>query len=88
PAPPIPTHFSREFGFILEGRPVLIDDVRVRGVGRTPRAPRPPVAAAEAGEGGPEPADHVMCYWAGRGRVRTPVHMLAELKAGHSIEGE
>ena len=79
----------REFGFILEGRTVVVDDVRVRAVGRTPPRHRPTVEAAPPGkEGTPEPVDHASCYWEGLGRVNTPVHKLAGLKAGHRVEGE
>ena len=27
--------YKREFGFTIEGRPIIIDDIRVRGVGKT-----------------------------------------------------
>lgn len=87
PAVP-PLYRRREFGFILEGRTVVVDDVRVRGVGRSPPAPRPMIEKAGVGQEEPRPADHEPCYWEGLGRVETPVHMLAQLKAGHQIEGE
>lgn len=78
----------REFGFVLEGRKVVVDDVRVRAVGRSPPVARPTLETAPAGEEVPTPADHMSCYWEGLGRVDdTPVYMLAELKAGHRLEG-
>lgn len=82
-------HYRREFGFVLEGRKVVVDDVRVRAVGRTPPVERPIVEAAPEGQETPEPADRASCYWEGLGRVdNTAVHMLADLKAGHRVEGE
>lgn len=86
PRPPAPQ--SREFGFVLEGRAVVVDDIRVRAVGRSPPAPRPKVGAAPPGQETPEPVDRESCYWEGLGRVDTAVHKLAELKAGHRVEGE
>eukprot|EP00752_Nemacystus_decipiens_P005177 g4697.t1 len=80
--------YRREFGFVLEGRAVVVDDVRVRAVGRSPPAHRPTVAAAPAGqESNPVPVDRASCYWEGLGRVDTAVHKLADLKAGHRVEG-
>jgi 5-oxoprolinase (ATP-hydrolysing) len=32
-------HYEREFGFLLEGRALLVDDVRVRAVGKSDPAP-------------------------------------------------
>lgn len=66
----------------------MVDDVRVRGVGRSPPAHRPTVDAAAEGHKAPEPMDCASCYWEGLGRVDTAVHKLAELKAGHVVEGE
>lgn len=80
---------SREFGFVLEGRAVVVDDIRVRAVGRSPPAQRPTVETAPVGqEPSPVPVDRASCYWEGLGRVDTAVHKLAELKAGHRVEGE
>lgn len=74
---------------MLEGRAVVIDDIRVRAVGRSPPVVRPTVGAATPGqEASPVPVDRASCYWEGLGRVDTPVHKLAELKAGHKVEGE
>ncbi|CAM9536473.1 unnamed protein product [Pylaiella littoralis] len=80
--------YRREFGFVLEGRAVVVDDVRVRAVGRSPPAHRPRVGTAPPGqESSPVPVDRASCYWEGLGRVNTAVHKLAELKAGHRVEG-
>lgn len=66
---------------------VVVDDVRVRGIGRTPLAQRPRIPTVGAGQETPLARQHASCYWDGLGRVDTPVHMLAELKAGHKVEG-
>ncbi|CAN0574847.1 unnamed protein product, partial [Laminaria digitata] len=82
-----PTKKRREFGFVLEGRAVIVDDVRVRAVGQSPPAHRPTVGPPPPGQETPDPVDHASCYWEGLGRVETAVHKLAELKAGHRVEG-
>ena len=32
--------YRREFGFVLEGRSIVVDDVRVRATGRAVKLPR------------------------------------------------
>lgn len=70
----------------------MVDDVRVRAIGRTPLKQRPKVKETlQAGDGQtaiPVPVDHELCYWECSGRVNTPVHKLAELKAGDRVKGE
>lgn len=66
---------------------MVVDDVRVRGIGRTPLATRPMIPTVGAGQETPLASHHASCYWDELGRVDTPVHMLAELKAGHKVEG-
>lgn len=65
-----------------------MDDIRVRAVGRSPPAHRPTVGVASLGQEAPDPIDSASCYWEGLGRVDTAVHKLADLKAGHKVEGE
>jgi len=84
--------YRREFGFVLRGREVLAEDVRLRAVARSaaggPAGQRgspghanpPPVAA-------PAPAFRHSVYFAGAGRVATPVFMLDSLAEGVRVEG-
>lgn len=60
----------------------------MRAVGRSAHARRPTVEAAPEGQETPEPVDHNSCFWEGLGRVNTAVHKLADLMAGHTVEGE
>ena len=85
--------YKAEFGFLLEGKPVIVDDVKVRGIGKTfdslgesvysevARLARRPVDRAKA--------DSVhSVYFDGVGRVEdTPVFLLASLGVGDTVEG-
>jgi 5-oxoprolinase (ATP-hydrolysing) len=77
--------YRREFGFVLLGRAVLVDDVRVRGTARS-ATPLPPVASDPVTEA-TLPASHVSVYFGQVGRVQTPVYQLASMRFGHRIPG-
>ncbi len=32
---PFLRRYQREFGFTISGRPIIVDDIRVRGIGKT-----------------------------------------------------
>ncbi|KAL4690132.1 hypothetical protein H8957_004105 [Semnopithecus entellus] len=75
--------YMREFGFVIPERPVVVDDVRVRGTGRSglhlEDAPRAPT--------GPPRVDKMtQCYFEG-GYQETPVYLLGELGYGHKLHG-
>jgi 5-oxoprolinase (ATP-hydrolysing) len=75
--------YTREFGFTLEGRDILIDDFRVRAVvqGETPvEKPTPALLGA------PTPADHQRAYFE-HGWEDVPVYKVEDLKPGHEIAG-
>lgn len=81
--------YRREFGFVLLGRAVLVDDVRVRGtaLGGPVAAPSAAsVSAAAAVPAAPVPSSHASVYFEG-GRVSTPVFQLADLRYGHEVRG-
>lgn len=88
--------YRREYGFELTGRPVLVEDVRVRVVGKSPPAVDssdtshgsggPAPAAAIAAPPAPAPKEVVLAYFEG-GRRDTPVYYLNALPAGVLIEG-
>ncbi|GAB1299490.1 5-oxoprolinase [Apodemus speciosus] len=75
--------YMREFGFIIPERSVVVDDVRVRGTGRsglqledTPKI-----------QSGPPHVEKVtQCYFEG-GYQETPVYLLGELGYGHQLQG-
>jgi len=75
--------YRREFGFVLENRPIVVDDIRVRAVGRTGQVRRFPIPRAE---GVPEPLATRPVYFEGGWRP-TPLYRLDALGAGARIEG-
>ncbi|KAK7474011.1 hypothetical protein BaRGS_00034721 [Batillaria attramentaria] len=75
--------YQTEFGFTLRERQVLVDDVRVRGVGRSAAAADVPIGKAA----GPAVEEkRVQCYF-DSGFADTPVYLLEKLGAGHHITG-
>ncbi|KAK9471535.1 Hydantoinase B/oxoprolinase-domain-containing protein [Dipodascopsis tothii] len=82
---------QHEFGFTLPDRDVVVDDVRVRAVGRSPAPAEPSVDAALAAAvpvDVPAARAHAVAavYFDG-GRVPTPVFRLASLAAGDRVPG-
>ena len=75
--------YRREFGFVLEGRDILLDDYRVRAVvpGETPTSPEKPAPL-----GSPKSVDTTRAYFE-NGWRDVPVYMVEDLKPGHEIEG-
>ncbi|KAG1678987.1 hypothetical protein FOA52_013050 [Chlamydomonas sp. UWO 241] len=77
--------YAREFGFTLD-RSLLVDDVRVRGVGRSR-----PLAQAEGGAPDPGPLPPPVyvasVYFLQGGRQRTPVYSLTSLLPRHKLLG-
>lgn len=75
--------YMREFGFVIPERQVVVDDVRVRGTGRSGLRLED-VAKTQAG---PPRVDKVtQCYFEG-GYQETPVFLLGELGNGHKLQG-
>lgn len=75
--------YMREFGFVIPERPVVVDNVRVRGTGRSglhlEDTPKTQI--------GPPRIDKVtQCYFEG-GYQETPVYLLGELGYGHKFQG-
>ena len=86
--------YQREFGFTLPDRAIMIDDIRVRGVGKS---------IATGGEVGwtqvhqelktlpsvplDKPHQTVSAYWEAVGRTQTPLFILSKLKKGTKING-
>jgi N-methylhydantoinase A/oxoprolinase/acetone carboxylase beta subunit/N-methylhydantoinase B/oxoprolinase/acetone carboxylase alpha subunit len=86
--------YRREYGFELADRPILVEDVRVRAVGKSPPAD---IAggfggvtisvATGAAPAAPPPKEVVQVYFEPGGRQDTPVHYLRDLPAGASLVG-
>lgn len=75
--------YNSEFGFVIQGRGIVVDDVRVRGVGKSyidtederPRSNAPPVSQ-----------ETTQVYFEG-GYQSTGVFLLKNLSSGHVIKG-
>ncbi|HUJ75560.1 MAG TPA: hydantoinase/oxoprolinase family protein, partial [bacterium] len=75
-------YHRREYGFDTEA-PVLVDDVRVRVVGRAEGLRKRPIAQAEAPL---RPVTRTSTYYQGGWRD-TAVYLWQDLRGGHQIEG-
>ncbi|KAJ5654151.1 hypothetical protein N7490_001154 [Penicillium lividum] len=83
---------QREFSFTFPGRNILVEDIRVRGVGKatsiTPEAPQKELKSLVVQPIGAENQDDSSSvYFAGVGQTTTPVFFLSNLRAGSSIQG-
>ena len=86
--------YRREFGFVLEKRAVVVDDVRVRCVGKQ-QLPSLAGEGEEVEEEGeeekeeplPPPAATVSACFSSGGRQSTPVFELSALSRGQSVPG-
>jgi len=74
--------YLQEFGFDLENRDVLVDDIRIRAVSAIPFAEKRTMIKAEPGEARIRAA----CYF-GSEWLDTPLYHLDDLGAGQNIEG-
>jgi 5-oxoprolinase (ATP-hydrolysing) len=80
------SNYKREFGFVLEGRKILVDDLRVRGVGKV---------GGDAGDhegknvtfsSPPPPSTTTQAYFEPKGMQSTSVYILQEL-SGTVVKG-
>ncbi|KAJ3250205.1 hypothetical protein HDU77_006899 [Chytriomyces hyalinus] len=83
-----------EFGFILPDRPIIIDDIRIRAIGKgssnqsaSGTQVHKEIATMTRTRIDASKAKSIeSTYWAG-GRQDTPVYMLSDLQTGHEIAG-
>ena len=75
--------YMTEFGFTLKDRKIIVDDIRVRGVGKTNFGEEAEIAASSSA---PVPAETVPVYFEG-GHRDTAVHLLKNLKCGDEVSG-
>jgi len=81
--------YLREFGFDLTGREIIVDDLRVRAVAKSPGLQKYPLAKKA---GTPEAVDQTKCYFmsesSGCGAWQeTPIYRLENLGAGQQLRG-
>ncbi len=77
------TSYHREFGFTLSKREILVDDLRVRSIGRASTHTPFPIGATDSV---PEKLCSRRCYFED-GWQQTDLYRLTDLKAGHTIYG-
>ena len=75
--------YQREFGFVLSGRDILVDDLRVRSVGSSQTLQSFPL---DKKQGAKINCETVSCYFQG-GFQQTKLYNLDNLGAGTVIEG-
>ncbi|KAF4545825.1 5-oxoprolinase protein [Lasiodiplodia theobromae] len=86
------TQHKREFGFNKPGRPILCEDIRVRGIGKSlsipteaPQAELKSIATTAISTDRQD--DETIVYFANGGHLKTPVFFLGSLTAGSKIAG-
>ncbi len=85
--------YQAEFGFTLPGRNIMVDDIRVRGVGKTKVAEETEIGMAKSdADRHPKPQEVTKVYFEGSdgtggSYLDTGVFMLKDLKSGAAIAG-
>ncbi|KAG7262937.1 hypothetical protein CRUP_008717 [Coryphaenoides rupestris] len=80
---PSNAHYLKEFGFTIADRPIMVDDIRVRGSGKSGIES---VVKTKTAVGEPKATAKTKCYFEG-GYLDTSVYLWEELPCGHSIQG-
>ncbi|KAL2919038.1 hypothetical protein HK105_201308 [Polyrhizophydium stewartii] len=90
------SQYQQEFGFTLPGRAILVDDIRVRGIGKSAATGSPVTHTTVHRElaaltrtviGADKAVKTESAFWEGVGRVDTPVFQLSTLSPGDEIAG-
>ncbi len=76
--------YKTEFGFTLQNRKVFVDDVRVRGIGRTEFGDEKDLPKSAASK--PAAKEEVKVFFDDK-HYDTSVHVMTDLTFGHVIEG-
>ncbi|XP_074550133.1 5-oxoprolinase [Halichoeres trimaculatus] len=75
--------YLKEFGFTIPDRPIMVDDIRVRGCGKSGIKS---VYKAKTGHGQAKPVTQTKCYFE-EGYLDTAVYLWEELPCSHTIQG-
>nr|CAD7596902.1 unnamed protein product [Timema genevievae] len=75
--------YQTEFGFVLSGRNIVVDDIRVRGVGKSLAHSTVNIAEADSSP----PVDRITKVYFEEGYQDTSVYLLENLRSGHSLPG-
>lgn len=76
--------YKTEFGFVIRGRKVIVDDIRVRGSGMSNT---PQEEDIEQSKGSPKIVNRVKTYFDGFGLTDVDVILSNDLLAGHILRG-
>lgn len=79
--------YKREFGFNIPEREILVDDVRIRGIGFTSDTFLPKSVKEDASNEEPKITSHTQCYFENVGYVQTPIYFFDDLKYSKPIHG-
>ena len=79
--------YQREFGFTLNDRRIMVDDIRVRGVGKSDTVSKQAIPSMTPNDTPPEPIDSTSVYFEQTGRVQTPIYTLSQFKGESAIAG-
>lgn len=79
--------YMREFGFLISGRQIVVDDLRVRAVGRGTDLPGKMASGQQGKRSKPSPVKETMAYFEPRGMQQTRIFLLEHLEPGHKILG-
>ncbi|KAK0638822.1 Hydantoinase B/oxoprolinase-domain-containing protein [Cercophora newfieldiana] len=84
-------HHRYEFGFTLDERDIIVDDVRVRGIGRSfqyeEKSVDEQLKVVERREASAEKKHSQAKVYFEAGRVDTPIYKLSDLKVGSVVNG-
>lgn len=87
-------NYQKDFGFTLPDREILVDDIRVRGIGKSIATGSDVKWTSVHKElktlqrtTASKPSHINSVYWQGLGRANTPVFLLKNLKVGDEVTG-
>lgn len=76
--------YRTEFGFVLQNRRIIVDDIRIRGLGKNETPPELQVGQAQ--EKTPTAEAYTEVHF-DQGAFQTPIYLTKHLLAGHQISG-
>ncbi|XP_051522695.1 5-oxoprolinase isoform X1 [Myxocyprinus asiaticus] len=75
--------YHKEFGFTIANRPIMVDDIRVRGSGKSGIRSN---VQPSSGQTSPTPVKMTQCYFE-EGYLNTAVYLWEDLTCNYSIQG-
>ncbi|EDW01414.1 5-oxoprolinase isoform X2 [Drosophila grimshawi] len=76
--------YRTEFGFVLQNRRIIVDDIRIRGLGKNETPPE--LQVERAGEQTPTAEGNTQVHF-DEGSYDAPIYLTKNLRAGHQISG-